>query len=111
MFLVGLVASLGVPAAVLRASNAEAQQSSEAPQPASRLPKKKKKKEGSPDRRSANAQHIGNTEGTVAKYLRAPPQRGRFTQRWDPLALLSIVPVLGDLSRLCGHCVLTPRKK
>ena len=52
-------------------------------------------KEGSPDSRSANAQHIGNTEGTVAKYLRAPPQRGRFTRRWDPLALLFIVPLLG----------------
>ena len=46
-FLVGLVASLGVPAAVLRASNAEAQQSSEAPQP-SAAPKKKKKKKAAP---------------------------------------------------------------
>jgi hypothetical protein len=45
--LVGLVASLGVPAAVLRASNAEAQQSSEAPQP-SAAPKKKKKKKAAP---------------------------------------------------------------
>jgi hypothetical protein len=43
-FLVGLVASLGVPAAVLRASNAEAQQSSEAPQPSAASKKKKKKK-------------------------------------------------------------------
>jgi hypothetical protein len=47
-FLVGLVASLGVPAAVLRASNAEAQQSSEAPQPSAAPKKKKKKKKAAP---------------------------------------------------------------
>ena len=62
--LVGLAASFAVPAAVLTASNAEAQQP-EAQQP-SEAPKKKKEESGS-DRFSTSTRPIGKTEGTISQ--------------------------------------------
>ena len=63
--LVGLAASFAVPAAVLTASNAEAQQP-EAQQP-SEAPKKKKEEESGSDRFSTSTQPIGKTEGTISQ--------------------------------------------